>query len=272
MTTKCAFFIALTAIALVSGAGAGGYTDFAEGIGANNRGESDLAVASFSRAISAGDLAPNLLPTAYYGRSVAYLRRGLPRSAIDDLTAAVRLNPQSADAYDLLGFAHSSTGDFDAAIQDYSEFIRLQPGAGHGYAARARARWGAKDFQGAAADAEEAIALGAHGAYDVLWVAIARERIGKPDPQRLKQETRQLDLEKWPGPLLKLYLGTSTPDEVRNMVQLASDPAVKKAETCQAEFYIGEWLHQRGDVAALSSGYQQAAKDCPNEFSAPYKR
>ena len=55
---------------------AAGYDDFTRGISANNAGNSDTAIAAFNAALNAGDLNASFVPNAYYGRAVAYLRKG----------------------------------------------------------------------------------------------------------------------------------------------------------------------------------------------------
>src|SRR5215469_8097074 len=46
---------------------------------------------------------------------------------ISDLTEAIRLDPNSADAYNNRGNAYYNHGNVDQAISDYSDAIRLDP-------------------------------------------------------------------------------------------------------------------------------------------------
>lgn len=47
--------------------------------------------------------------------------------AIADLTAIVRANPSSADAYNLLGYSYRNAGNYDRAGQAYAKALKLNP-------------------------------------------------------------------------------------------------------------------------------------------------
>jgi len=47
-----------------------------------------------------------------------------------DFTEAIRLDPESAEAYQYRGCAYSSKGDHDNAITDLTAAIRISPEAG----------------------------------------------------------------------------------------------------------------------------------------------
>src|SRR5690348_1144955 len=110
LLAACALLCAATA------ARASAYDDFSIGIGAFGRGDADLAIASLTKAIAAGDLAPNLLPTAYLDRGICYLQHGLYDSAIADLQMAAKLDPKVPEVYSALGTIHERQGDFAQAV------------------------------------------------------------------------------------------------------------------------------------------------------------
>ena len=47
--------------------------------------------------------------------------------AIADLTAIVKANPSSADAYNLLGYSYRNAGNYDRAGQAYAKALKLNP-------------------------------------------------------------------------------------------------------------------------------------------------
>ena len=47
--------------------------------------------------------------------------------AIKDLTAIVKANPSSADAYNLLGYSYRNAGNYDRAGQAYAKALKLNP-------------------------------------------------------------------------------------------------------------------------------------------------
>lgn len=52
------------------------------------------------------------------------------QSGLEDIREAIRLNPESAEAHDLLGQCLEGLGDFDGAIAAYERAIALHDGAG----------------------------------------------------------------------------------------------------------------------------------------------
>ena len=48
-------------------------------------------------------------------------------AALADLTEAIRLNPNDANAYNLRGVVYLEKRDTERAIADYTEAIRLDP-------------------------------------------------------------------------------------------------------------------------------------------------
>jgi lipoprotein NlpI len=70
-------------------------------------------------------------------------------------------------------------------------------------------------------------------------------------------------LEGWPRPLLRLYLGQATPDEVRVAAKMGSD---EKARACQASFYVGEYHWLRGNLNTAVPILSEAAIACPHEM------
>ena len=58
-----------------------------------------------------------------------YLDTGYYDSAINSLEKLIELNPNSAEAYGLLGSVYNLQGDFDEAIQMYHKCIGLDSSA-----------------------------------------------------------------------------------------------------------------------------------------------
>jgi tetratricopeptide (TPR) repeat protein/membrane protease YdiL (CAAX protease family) len=117
------------------------------------KGESDEAIAAFTRAI-------RLDPAdayAHANRGLARVQQGKFAEAIPDLDAAIRLDPGMADAYLNRGVARARLEDHDAAIADYTEAIRLNPDWVLPRANRGLAHLARGDQERALADLTEAI-------------------------------------------------------------------------------------------------------------------
>ena len=86
------------------------------------------------------------------------LRQAESREAIKDYHEAIRLNPQSAEAYYKRGFVYQNLGQGERAIEDFDEAIRLNPNDAYAYLLRGAAYGTIGDTDEAIADLEKAIA------------------------------------------------------------------------------------------------------------------
>src|SRR5262245_46034413 len=63
----------------------------------------------------------------YFRRAQLYISNGDYGPAITDLSASIRLSPNSVVAFNDRGWSYAKKGDYDRAIADYTEAIRLDP-------------------------------------------------------------------------------------------------------------------------------------------------
>jgi lipoprotein NlpI len=84
--------------------------------------------------------------------------------------------------------------------------------------------------------------------------------------RRLTEATAQIDMTKWPAPVIRLYLGQMTPQAV---LASADDPdaTTKKGHACEANFYNGELDLQRGAKDEATRLFRLATADCPKSFT-----
>ncbi len=92
------------------------------GIDYEEKGEYDLAIKDFSKAI---DLKPDY-DLAYNNRGAVYRSKGEHDLAIEDCNKAIQLKPDYAEPYNNRGAAYSNKGEIDRAIEDYNIAIQLK--------------------------------------------------------------------------------------------------------------------------------------------------
>jgi tetratricopeptide (TPR) repeat protein len=88
-------------------------------------GDYEEAIADLSEAIQ---LDSNLAE-AYYNRGRAYANLANLEQAIQDYDQAIQLDPSNLLAVTNRGSAYADLGEFDQAIQDYDQAIQLDPEA-----------------------------------------------------------------------------------------------------------------------------------------------
>jgi tetratricopeptide (TPR) repeat protein len=261
------------------------------GIAYANKREYDRAIVDYSMALR---LDPQMVD-AYFNRGLANNSKGNPDGAIADFTDTLRLDPAMADAYHYRGLAYSEKNDLARAIEDYTQSLRLDPSVAAVYDNRALA-FSAKDdpnraiadydsavqrapnqwypylirgltflYAGplgrARADFEKAAAIDPTNAYAALLVEIADRR--SHAPSRLPEAAKRLDMKAWPAPIVRLFLGQSSPAAT---LAAAHDPNVttQRLQVCLANYYTAEYYVLQGSKDEAARRYALAAHDCPD--------
>jgi lipoprotein NlpI len=83
---------------------------------------------------------------------------------------------------------------------------------------------------------------------------------------RLADRTKQIDMTKWPAPVIRLYLDQLTPEAVLRATDDA-DANTKKGQVCEANFYTGELALQQGNKDEATRLFGLATMDCPKSFN-----
>ena len=231
----------------------------------NNRGNAHLRKGEYDLAIRDYDQTISLNPDhvlAFTNRGTAYQYKGEYERAIRDYNEAIALDRKSALPFNNRGRAYHVQGEYRRAIQDYDRAIDLQPDYGLAYYNRGLARFDGGSFAAAIPDFARAAQLEPANPYRLIGLYLAQARAGDGDRESLASRSSPLDLAQWPGPVIALFLGTSTPDAVTEAAR-DREPRRQRARQCEAYFYLGEYFlvqGQRGQAvglfrAALETGF-----------------
>ena len=255
------------------------------------KGNFDLAFQDYDRAIQ---INPNLA-MAFYGRGNAYNQKADYDRAIKDLDEALRLSPGYALALVARGFAYDRKDDYDRAMQDYNEALRLNPNDSRALVGRGSLYEKKGEYQAAITDLDEALRLNPNDAnalfdrgtvhfylgefddaqpdlanltsysYAAIWFYLAQARAGQPAPDKLAANTAKLDLNVWPGPVINLYLGRTTPQSVLAAAN-STDPKKDREQHCEAYFYLGQKALLDGKLDQAKALFQQALQTHVTSF------
>jgi len=115
----------------------------------------DGAIQELTEAIR---LDPNLAE-AYAYRARAYNGKSDYDRALSDANKSIQLNPRLAMGYFMRGYAYGNRKDYDRAIADYTEAIKFDPNYVNAYSNRGLAYYNKKDYDRAIADFTDMIRL-----------------------------------------------------------------------------------------------------------------
>jgi lipoprotein NlpI len=200
---------------------------------------------------------------AYNNHGLANNAKGDYDLAIADFSEAIRLDPKYALAYNNRCLARNNKGESDLALADCNEAIRLDPKYTSAYVNRGIVSLYAGLLPMALADFNQWSQLDPKNAYAALWSNIVGKRGNLPS--RLAAAAKQIDMTKWPAPIVRLYLGQLTADVV---LTAADDSAAdtKRGQVCETNFFTGEFMLQSGKKDEAAHLFRLAAADCPKDF------
>jgi tetratricopeptide (TPR) repeat protein len=225
-----------------------------------NKGDFEHAMADLNESIR---LEPGYA-MAYFFRADLYKSKGDFEHATADLNQSIRLDPNYAMAYFNRGSLSYIMGNGPAAMVDFTDSIKLDPDNPAAYFNRGVAYF---VVGGHAADAEadfkKAAELNPKDAYSALWQYLAEYR--NSAPAHFAEAAKQLDMTAWPAPVVRQFLGELNAAQT---VAAANndDPKTKLAQTCEANFYGGEFALTKKNKPEALRQLRLAAHDCPRSF------
>jgi lipoprotein NlpI len=181
-----------------------------------------------------------------------------------DHIQTVRLDAKDPDARHNRGTKDQTKSALNQIIVYYNAAIKRDPKDDDAYFHRGIANFYAGALPQALADLGQASKLDPTYAYYALWIDIVDKR-GHAE-SGLTQAIAHVDMTKWPAPVIRMFLGETTPAAV---LAAADDPDAntKRGQICEANFYSGELALQQGAKDEAARLFHLAAADCPRGFA-----
>ena len=214
----------------------------------------DRAIEEYTRAI----LIDPTFAEAYLGRGWAHLAKGNHDQAIRNYGEAIGFDPSLAEAHFARGWVYEQLGQRDRAIEEYGDAIRIAPDHGDARFSRGILRFYSGNPEPAAGDFS-AIVEGSGGglrAYALLWLYLSRAQAGGEPDRELRAHAERLDLDPWPGIIVKLYLGQVPAAQV--IAATRDSYSIKQRENeCVAYFFLGQERLVKGDTEKAAEYFQK---------------
>jgi membrane associated rhomboid family serine protease/lipoprotein NlpI len=206
-----------------------------------------------------------LLPGILALRASAYIGNGQIREAAKDIDRALSIDPTNATALNVGAGIYIDQGEYDQAIDGLNRALQHAPADSDLYWVRGEAKMFKGPPESAIDDLRRAVVFESINAYKVLWLHIAHAKAGQDDRQELQRNNSELVADKWPQPVVDLYLNKSTVDDVIAKAK-TGDMGTQRDQLCEAHFYISELYLQQGAKTSAKQFMQEAADNCPIDF------
>ena len=230
------------------------------GVSHLQKGEYDHAIRDFDRAIA---LQPGLV-VAWRNRGLAHKGKGDYDRALADYEQALVFAPTDARIYNERGLAYAGMSDFPNAIADFNRAIALKPDQEAAIKNRGRINFVLGNFAQAAADLQRGLSLDSADADASLWLHVARLRLNQDDASDFAAHAAAADTSRWPGPVLRYFLGTLSAEQLR-VAAKDSTSGASSARACPTAFFLGEDALLRKDLGAAEALFDESRTVCQKE-------
>lgn len=162
--------------------------------------------------------------------SASVLNKDEFRAAIEDFSAALKLDPAYVEAYHYRSHSHASSGNLGAALVDVNKAMELKPNHAHFYDMRGGFQFRRQEYAEAVASFHRVLELGkevTQASYRLAWIYLAGPEKLRDDKQGLTMAQRAISEKKAPLADCLTLLGVAqlrrgAPDKaVEHLKQLA---------------------------------------------------
>jgi hypothetical protein len=115
-------------------------------------------------------------------------------------------------------------------------------------------------YSDAADSAGDCLRLDQKQSFCFLLLSLSKLKAGKDVPADISAPFSGVNLTKWPGPMVGLFLGKTTPQQAEAAARAAG---AGELDACEADFNIGEWQALHANPAEAKRLLSAAAADCP---------
>ncbi|WP_455375973.1 tetratricopeptide repeat protein [Kaarinaea lacus] len=219
----------------------------------------DDTIASFTKVINSQRLEDSALAELYRERGVHYSNLGHFKESIEDLSNAIKLNNNYVTAYINRANAYAKLEKYNEAYQDFATAQRLSPKNKSIYILRGSLSFLLGRFNDAVADYQYYLRLVPDDMYRMMWLHLSQSYMDNSKPTDLAKYTRGLNLDVWPGALIKLYLGQVGPKDFLEAFK-TNIGSMKPEFLCEGFYYLGQYLLLTGDRKLAADSFRQAVK------------
>jgi len=219
----------------------------------------DETIASLSKVINSGRLQDTALADVFRERGIHYFDLRHFDQAIYDFSQAISLNSNYVTAYINRANAYAKLEKYKEAYQDFSSAQKLSGNNKSIYSIRGSLSFFLGRFKDAVADYRYYLRLKPDDMYRMIWLHLSQQYLDKHANSDLETYAKGLDLDVWPGALIKLYIGKVTVEEflaafTKNL------PNLEPQYLCEGYYYVGQYFLLTGNRKLAKTSFEQAVK------------
>jgi lipoprotein NlpI len=201
--------------------------------------------------------------TSWEGKVELLRRRGallsqefLLDAALSDFREAASLAPHYSMTHLDIATALTKLGRYPEAYASFRDGFQANPANLVLFMTRGMAHFNDGKFKRARRDLRRHLKFSKDDMYRMLWLSLAESRLGGDGKGELRKYANESKSETWPKPLVSLYLGERSVEDVLAVID-ADKGAGAKERRCEAYFFIGQWHRTNGDETLARTYFEK---------------
>ena len=219
----------------------------------------DETIASFTKVIESQRMEDSALAELYRERGVHYSKLGHYEKSIEDLSNAIKLNNNYATAYINRANAYAKLEKYNEAYHDFAAAQQISPQNKSIYILRGSLSFLLGRFNDAVADYQYYLKLVPDDMYRMLWLHLSQRYQDNNKSSDLATYSQRINLDVWPGALIKLYLGQVGPKDFLDAFK-QNIGRMNPEFLCEGFYYLGQYLLLTGERKLAADSFRQAVK------------
>ncbi len=225
----------------------------------------NATIASYNKLIHSQRYTGNDLARLYWERGRQYTELRRFEAANNDLARAIALKPNYIKAYLLRASVRASLQKYAEAFADYASVLKLDPNNLNAFKYRGAVNFIKGNFADAVTDYKRYLRLNPSDLYRILWLYLSEKYNHRAANSTIQQHIKGLNLDQWPGAIIKLYMGDVTFNELQQAFQ-TKQLNMNAGHACEAYFYLGQYFLLKHDRVSAKKYFSKAIQTQATEY------
>jgi len=225
----------------------------------------DATIASYTKLINSNRYHGSDLAQLYWERGRQYTSLRRFEEANQDLSSAIGLKPNYINAYLLRASVRASLQKYKGAYQDYARVLKIDPNNLNVLKFRGALNFVLGKFADAVNDYKLYLRIKPDDLYRIIWLYLSETYKDRTANSSINQYIKGVNLDPWPGAIIKLYVGDITFDDLQKAFR-TNQLNMNAGHACEAYFYLGQYFLLNNDRVSAKEYFAKAIKTQATDY------
>jgi len=226
---------------------------------------SDATIASYTKLINSERYNGSDLARLYWDRGRQYTALRHFEKANQDLSSAIGLKPAYINAYLLRASVRATLQKYKGAYLDYARVLELDPNNLNVFKYRGALNFVLGKFADAVNDYKRYLRIKPDDLYRIIWLYLSETYNNRKAKSTIHQYLNGVNLDLWPGAIIKLYVGDITFDDLQTAFK-TNQLSMTAGHACEAYFYLGQYFLLNNDRVSAKKYFAKAIKTQAKDY------